>query len=50
MNDRKKEIRAGDCMCVCVCVCVCDDYFNSDRESLLDIVLIKRLNIEKISA
>ena len=23
MNDRKKEIRAGDCMCVCVCVCVC---------------------------
>ena len=46
MNDIKKDIRAGDC----VCVCVCDDCFNSDRESLLDIILMWRLNMEKISA
>ena len=50
MNDIKKDIRAGDCVCVCVCVCVCDDCFNSDRESLLDIILMWRLNTEKISA
>ena len=48
MIERKKSEQV--IACVCVCVCVCDDYFNSDRESLLDIVLIKRLNIEKISA
>ena len=50
MIERKKSEQVIACVCVCVCVCVCDDYFNSDRESLLDIVLIKRLNIEKISA
>ena len=40
MNDIKKAIRAG----------VCVDYFNSERESLLDIILMRRLNIEKILA
>ena len=44
MIERKKSEQ------VIACVCVCDDYFNSDRESLLDIVLMRRLNIEKISA
>ena len=33
-----------------MCVCVCDDCFNQDRESLLDMILMLRLNVEKISA
>ena len=50
MNNIKKDIRAGDCVCVCVCAHTCDDCFNSDRESLLDIILMQRLNMKKISA